>query len=99
MMLLAFGLAVDACAHIVHSFLDADGDGRQRAQEALALMGTSVLSGTLTSVLGILPLLFSQRPLFHVFFQFFFSIFLLSIFHGLVVIPVVLSFIGKQGVL
>ena len=36
---LAVGLSVDACVHICHSFLSADGTGDERAAHALKHMG------------------------------------------------------------
>jgi Patched family len=63
---------------------------------ALGGVGSSVFAGSLTSFLGILGLAFSNHTILTVFFKFFFSVFLLAMFHGLMVLPVLLSYWGRR---
>jgi len=59
-------------------------------------MGTSVLLGAFTTLIGVIPLCFSDSEIFRVFFYTFLGITGLSSLHGLVFIPVVLSLVGPR---
>ena len=109
-LLLSIGMAVDAVAHVTHSFnhaLYSTGDSREAVLIGLGTVGSSVFSGTFTSFLGILPLAFATHEILRIFWKFFFSIFLLgrlvpyqnssdvALLHGLMLVPIILSFIKK----
>jgi len=66
-------------------------DRRSAVIDGLANIGTSVFSGTFTSFLGILVLGLSNHGILRIFFKFYFSIFLFALFHGLTIVPIVLS--------
>jgi len=99
-LLLCLGLAVDACAHITHAFneaLNKTGDTSEAVIKGLSTIGMSVFSGSFTSFLGILPLSIARHEILRIFFKFFFCIFLFGMLHGLMLVPVILSFIkGKK---
>lgn len=92
-LVLAVGLSVDANAHIAHSFLRAEGTGNERAEYALIHIGRSVLNGVISTSLVLIPLIFSVSYIFTVFGKCILAIMIHSAWHGLAVLPVLLSIV------
>ena len=69
MVVMAIGVCVDYSAHIAHTFRILRGSKLERAKNCLIKMGPPVLNGGITTMIAILPLVFSTHYSFKTFFK------------------------------
>lgn len=94
---IAIGLAVDYSAHVGEAFVLSKGTTKsKRVTEALYRVGASVFNGAFSTFLAVVAMSNSQTYVFRVFFKQFFLVTLMGVFHGLVVLPVLLSWFGPE---
>ncbi|KAK3908856.1 NPC intracellular cholesterol transporter 1 [Frankliniella fusca] len=98
-LVVAMGIAVEFNSHIMHAFQKCvTGDRTARAREALIETGSSVFSGIfLTKFCGIAVLAMAPIQMLEVYyFRMYLSMVLLSGIHGLILLPVLLSYFGPN---
>merc|ERR1719370_1430814 len=95
-IVLAIGLCVDYSVHICHAFLVAKGSKSERAVSAVESIGPAVLNGGVTTFLALVLLAGSTSHTFLTFFKVFVLTVVFGLFHGLVLLPVLLSLVGPK---
>jgi len=97
-LVISIGLMVDFILHILVRYYDSKCISREeRVKDALQTMGASILLGGLSTFIATIPVLFASSKLFGDIFDSFFALITLSVCHGLILLPVVLSIIGPVG--
>ena len=82
--------------NLVHNILL--GSSLERAQSSLLKICPAVLNGGMTTFLALIVLADSTSHAFLTFFKVFFLTVLCGLFHGVVFLPVLLSWIGGQNI-
>eukprot|EP00004_Rigifila_ramosa_P001321 TRINITY_DN1124_c0_g1_i3.p1 TRINITY_DN1124_c0_g1~~TRINITY_DN1124_c0_g1_i3.p1 ORF type:complete len:712 (-),score=217.66 TRINITY_DN1124_c0_g1_i3:124-2019(-) len=98
-IVMAVGIAVDYSIHIVHAFLVSPGTRDEKAVTAVQTMGRPLISGALSTFLGVIMLVFGTVPANYFFFLIMLGIVTVGIVNGLVLLPVLLSLIGPSIVI
>ena len=101
-LVICVGLAVEFCIHITRAFtivpIGVKKDRESRMRYTMTTVGGSVLRGiTLTKVIGIIVLAFTQSKIFQIFyFRMWASLILVASLHALIFLPVILSMVGGE---
>lgn len=86
---------VDFLMHITLRYVETTGKDREAKTKAtLKTIGVSVLIGGISTLVGVVPLAFSQSEIFWTTFVIFFGLVLLGLTHGLILLPVLFSMVG-----
>ncbi|XP_072170373.1 patched domain-containing protein 3-like [Diadema setosum] len=95
-IILCIGFSVDFSAHITYAFVSAPEENpNKRAISALFAVGMPIAQGALSSMIALSPLSTAPTYLFRTFFKTLFLAMAFGALHGLVFLPVLLSYLGK----
>ncbi|KAJ3032524.1 hypothetical protein HDV00_007430 [Rhizophlyctis rosea] len=100
-LVICVGISVEFLSHITRGYMVSIGGKKERVWKSLVEVGSSVFEGiTLTKFLGVSVLAWSRSLIFEVYyFRMYLSIILLGALHGLVFLPVLLSWFGEERVI
>ena len=94
-LIMCIGFSVDFSAHISYHYLAEGGKTpNERIRGSLYALGIPIMQGAGSTILGVFGLAFAPSYLFVTFFKMIFLVITLGILHGLVLLPVLLSFFG-----
>jgi len=96
-LIISIGLCVDYSAHIAHAFMMCPGPREERVKDALAKIGPAVLNGGFSTFLAFVLLGGSKSHVFQSFFKIFLLVVIFGLYNGLIILPIVLSFIGPRS--
>ncbi|XP_033117064.1 NPC intracellular cholesterol transporter 1-like [Anneissia japonica] len=96
MLIVSIGIAVDYSAHIGHTFMTVTGTKNERTCKTLGNIGPAVFNGGFSTFLVFILLSLSNSYIYQVFFKVFLLVVMFGLFHGLVLLPVLLSWIGPS---
>ncbi|XP_015708717.1 patched domain-containing protein 3-like [Coturnix japonica] len=97
-LVICIGFSVDFSAHISYAFVTSEeSSANAKAIGALHQLGYPVLQGAVSTVLGVVVLAAAKTYIFRTFFKIMFLVILFGALHGLVFIPVFLTFFGYFG--
>ena len=102
-LVMSIGISVEFSAHLVAATLsnrncpEDAGDPVAKAKRTLGQWGGILLAGVhITNLLGVAILAFAKSRIFNVYyFQMYISLVLIGIAHGLILLPVILSYIAR----
>ncbi|XP_076361930.1 patched domain-containing protein 3-like [Tachypleus tridentatus] len=91
-LIMCIGFSVDFSAHISYSYISVNNESsNDRIKKALYSLGTPILQGSISTILGVLSLAFAPSYIFKTFFKTMFLVILFGALHGVLLLPVLLS--------
>jgi len=98
-LVISIGLMVDYIVHVLIQYYESTRymNPINKVKHTLRTIGVSVLVGGLSTLLGFVPMLFSTANVFITFAYTVVPMIFLSLLHGLIFLPVLLSFFGPSS--
>lgn len=98
-LIMTVGVGVEFTAHITLAFITAEGTRSERVQHALDHMFVPTVNGTVSTLLGVVMLAFSEFEfIFKYFFLLYLYVILFGILNGLLLLPTLLAFLGPPSI-
>ncbi|KAK3099247.1 hypothetical protein FSP39_001509 [Pinctada imbricata] len=96
-IIMSVGFSVDFSAHICHGFSSSkQSTNEHKVKEAVRKAGGPIFNGAISSLIGIIMLIFSKSYIFQSFFKVMLLIIVLGIAHSLFFLPVILTISCRQ---
>lgn len=97
-LIMCIGFSIDFTAHICYAYMSSKSRiPNERVREALYSLGLPILQGSVSTILGVVALLFAESYIFLVFFKMVFLVIFFGAMHGLFLLPVMLSLFGPNS--
>lgn len=97
-LIMCIGFSIDFTAHICYCYMSSKCKlPKDRVREALYSLGLPIVQGSISTILGVVALLFAESYIFLVFFKMVFLVILFGAMHGLFLLPVMLSLFGPNS--
>lgn len=97
--IMAIGLSVDYSVHFYYCCKTGkEGDGSARVSQAMNKIGVGILHGGITTLIAVIPLYFEDYFTIQIFVKSWVSVVVYGLGHGLVLLPVLLSFQKRKQV-
>ncbi|XP_062376705.1 patched domain-containing protein 3-like [Sardina pilchardus] len=97
-LVICIGFSVDFSAHISYAFVSSEKrSANAKAIDALSNLGYPIIQGALSTIAGVIVLSAAKSYIFRTFFKIMFLVISFGAVHGLVFIPVFLTFFGVCG--
>ncbi|KAA0702919.1 Patched domain-containing protein 3 RND-type protein RNDEu-3 [Triplophysa tibetana] len=97
-LVICIGFSVDFSAHISYAFVSSEEESvNEKAKEALYKLGYPIIQGAASTIAGVVVLAAAKSYIFRTFFKIMFLVILFGAVHGVVFIPVFLTFFGICG--
>ncbi|XP_069047360.1 patched domain-containing protein 3-like isoform X1 [Lepisosteus oculatus] len=94
-LVICIGFSVDFSAHISYAFVSNRNDNvNAKAIDSLFVLGYPIVQGAASTVLGVVALAAAESYIFRTFFKIMFLVILFGAAHGIVFLPVFLTFFG-----
>ncbi|XP_030623447.1 patched domain-containing protein 3-like [Chanos chanos] len=97
-LVICIGFSVDFSAHISYAFVSSEEpSANKKAIDALYHLGYPIIQGAISTIAGVVVLSAAQSYIFRTFFKIMFLVILFGAVHGIMFIPVFLTFFGMCG--
>ena len=97
-VIVSVGLCVDFSAHTAHAFLHSKKlTVEDKVRDAYKTIGVSVWNGAFSTILAMLPMGLCRSYIITLFWIMTTFVVFLGIWFGLVIVPIILTFIGEEG--
>lgn len=94
-LIVSIGIAVEFCSHTAYAYATSSRPPNERVEHAIQQVGSTVITGITFTNIPIVVLAFSYTEIIEVFFfRMFFSLVILGFLHGMVFLPVLLSYLN-----
>ncbi|CAG5117285.1 unnamed protein product [Candidula unifasciata] len=97
-LIMSVGFSVDFCAHVCTAYMVSEEQTREdRAEDAIIHASGPILNGGVSSIIGVIMLLFTESYIFQSFFKIMLLVIGFGVLHAVFLVPVILSFIGPSA--
>ncbi|MBN3276434.1 PTHD3 protein, partial [Polyodon spathula] len=94
-LVICIGFSVDFSAHISYVFVsNSKCDVNEKVVDTLYTLGYPIVQGAVSTILGVIVLAAAESYIFRTFFKIMFLVILFGAVHGLIFLPVFLTFFG-----